>query len=94
MEPLCEKCGTDAAGGRQHALGDGRLRCGTCGHEFRPHGGPEREPEPSNAARRTELLERIDQALHRADADSRRDDAAVLYAAREHIRYLADRLEE
>lgn len=88
MEPRCERCGADTPGGRQEELDDGRIRCGSCGHEFRPYGAVQREPSPSNSARRQELLERIEQALRRADADGRRGDAAVLYAASQHIDYL------
>ena len=88
MEPLCERCGTDAAGGRQNEGDDGRVRCGSCGHEFRPYGAVQREPSPPNSARRQELLDRIEQALRRADADGRREDAAVLYAASQHIDHL------
>lgn len=88
MEPLCDRCGTDAAAGQQTALDDGRIRCGSCGHEFRPSDAVQREPDPPNAQRRQQLLEQLDAALRRADADDRRDDAAVLYAASQQISYL------
>lgn len=88
QEPLCEKCGTDAAGGPQVTLDDGRVRCGTCGHVFRPYDAVGREPAPPNSERRQRLLERVDEALRRADRDGRREDAEVLYAAGQHLDYL------
>jgi hypothetical protein len=39
MEPLCERCGTDAAGGPQEAVDDYRVRCGSCGDVFVPYEG-------------------------------------------------------
>lgn len=88
VEPLCEKCGTDAAGGQQEELADGRIRCGSCGNVFRPFGAPVRELSPPNAGRRQTLLKEIDSALRRADEDGRREDAQVLFAASQQIAYL------
>lgn len=88
QEPLCEKCDTDAAGGPQETLDDGRMRCGTCGHVFRPYDAVGREPARPNSERWQRLLERVEQAFRRADCDGRREDAEVLYAVRQRIDYL------